>query len=193
MFIRILSAFFRRMYRWARVWKFNILSTNKYFGDAPQKKQPTFLSGQGKIFFGKGVKIGVTTSPKFWSSECYIEARSKESEVNVGENTWINNGFSAISHKDSIKIGGWCLIGHDVFIVDSDFHCVDPASRHSGGAVDSGAVYIGDNVFIGSKVTILKKSMIGDGSVVAAGSVVSGKFPPNSLIAGNPAKLVRTV
>ena len=160
-------------------------------GLAPMQYQPLLLAGSGTITFQTNVSIGVSSSPKFWSSECYIEARSTSAKVEIGQNTWINNGFSAISNSGSISIGQDCHIGHDVFIIDSDFHLLDPNKRN----VDPGSqpVYIGNNVFIGSRVTILKNAHIGDGSVVAASAVVSGKFPARSLIAGNPAKLIRTL
>jgi acetyltransferase-like isoleucine patch superfamily enzyme len=58
------------------------------------------------------------------------------------------------------------------------------------GTSESGVV-IGDNVWIGARVTVLDGSVIGEGSVVAAGSVVRGKFAPDSLIAGIPAKRLR--
>ncbi len=52
---------------------------------------------------------------------------------------------------------------------------------------------IGNNCFIGIKTIILMGANIGDNSIVGAGSVVSGKFPPNVVIAGNPARVVRSL
>ena len=55
-------------------------------------------------------------------------------------------------------------------------------------------IKIGDNVWIGWNCTVLKGVQIGKNSVVAAGSVVlRGKYPNNSLIAGNPAKVVKVL
>ena len=183
----------RRFLRLARVKKFQLLSTNTWIGHQPISYQPLLLMGHGKIEFCEKVKIGVSSSPGFWSSECYIEARSAKSKVIVGANTWINNSFSAISEDSVISIGADCLIGHNVFIIDSNFHSLNPDLRHGGGKTTSKEVCVGNNVFIGSCVTILKNTHIGDGSVVAAGAVVSGTFPSRSLIAGNPAKLMRTI
>jgi galactoside O-acetyltransferase len=61
----------------------------------------------------------------------------------------------------------------------------DPAS----GA--SAPVIIEDDVFIGTQVMILKGTRIGKGSVVGAGSVVAGEIPPQVLVAGNPAQVLR--
>lgn len=187
----LIKGAFRRLLRLGRRLKFQLLSTNTWTGHAPKQNQALLLAGRGIVTFHRNVRIGVSTSPKFWSSECYIEARSTSAKVEIGQNTWINNNFSAISNSGSILIGQNCQIGHDVFIIDSDFHFLDPDKRN----IDPGSqpVNIGNNVFIGSHVTILKNVRIDDSSVVAAGAVVSGTFPARSLIAGNPAKLIRTL
>jgi acetyltransferase-like isoleucine patch superfamily enzyme len=59
-------------------------------------------------------------------------------------------------------------------------------------APPSSPIVIGDNVWIGTRVLILKGARIGSNSVIAAGAVVvAGEYPPNSLIAGNPARVVK--
>ena len=53
-------------------------------------------------------------------------------------------------------------------------------------------IVIGDHVWIGMNVIVLKGVTIGEGSIVAAGSVVNKDVPPHCLVAGVPAKVVKT-
>ncbi|HOP59466.1 MAG TPA: acyltransferase, partial [Bacteroidales bacterium] len=53
-----------------------------------------------------------------------------------------------------------------------------------------GKIKIGNNVFIGNNCTILPGTTVGDNCIIGAGSVVRGNFPENSVIVGNPAKVV---
>lgn len=190
---RLFKSFLRFLFRLARKLKYQALSENTCKGPRPKMKQPLLLAGSGEISFGTNVKIGVSSSPNLYSSYCYIEARSVSAKIKIGRNTRINNNFSVISQSGSISVGQNCLIGHDVFIIDSDFHQLNPDLRHSGPKSMSQPVYIGSNVYIGSRAIILKNTVIGDGSVVAAGAVASGAFPSRSLIAGNPAKVIRAL
>lgn len=188
---RIFKGLFRRSTRLLRVYWFLLLSTNSRVVGHPMRIQPVYYAGRGSICFGSDVKIGVNSSPGFWSTYCYIDSRDVNASITIGNRTWINNGFSAIAEKCKIQIGFNCLIGHDVTIYDSDFHSLNPSDRHCGGPIRVGDVIISDNVFIGSRATILKNTRIGSGSVVGAGAVVSGEFPANCLIAGNPAVVIR--
>ena len=63
--------------------------------------------------------------------------------------------------------------------------------REELGPVDIfGKIIIGNNVFFGQNCTVLSNTIIGDNCIIGAGSVVRGKFPENSVIIGNPAKVV---
>jgi len=108
--------------------------------------------------------------------------------LEIGDRTFINYGAD-IAATGHVSIGADCLIGTHVIVLDNDFH----------GVVDRNTipsprpVCIGDRVWIGSRAVILPGVNIGDGSVIGAGSVVTRDFPANSVLAGNPAQLLREV
>ena len=80
-------------------------------------------------------------------------------------------------------------------ILDNDFHPVEIEARNGvcKEKIGTKPVVIGKNCFIGCNTLILKGTQLGDGCVVGAGAVVSGKFPPNSVIVGNPGKVIKTI
>ncbi len=107
--------------------------------------------------------------------------------------------------EQEIRIGSHCLISWNVGIADSDFHPLAPAQRRIDAEalapffenrpprpkLVTAPVIIGDNVWIGMNAVILKGVTIGDNSVVAAGSVVTKNIEPNTVVAGNPAVVVK--
>lgn len=103
---------------------------------------------------------------------------------------------SAVIHsRSSITIGSHVKIGANVRILDHDFHSVEAEYRITSADRDhirTKPVCIGDACFIGTNAMILKGTNLGARSIVAAGSVVFGlKVPPDSLVKGNPAEIVR--
>lgn len=111
--------------------------------------------------------------------------------ITIGEDTGISGG--CICAALSITIGRNCLIGANVTISDFDFHAIKHTNRrYNNNAQDIPAlpIVIEDNVFIGTGSIILKGVSIGENSVVGAGSVVTKSFPKNSILAGNPAKVI---
>ncbi len=122
-----------------------------------------------------------------------ICARTKEARILIGEDCGISG--ATIYARKSIVIGDRTLIGANTKILDNDFHPVDAEARFRDdkGLIGTRPVKIGNDCFIGCNCLILKGTELGDGCVVGAGSVVTGKFPANSVIGGNPARLLRTV
>ena len=110
-------------------------------------------------------------------------------KVSIGNKVGISG--STIYSWDKIVIGDRTQIGANSKIVDTDFHALEQNERANESGAQTRPVIIGADVFIGMNTIILKGTKIGDGCVVGAGSVVSGEFPANSVIAGNPAKIIR--
>ncbi len=86
---------------------------------------------------------------------------------------------------ESVTIGSHVLVSWDVNILENNFHTT------TDGGIRSAPLTIADRVWIGCRAIILSGVTIGEGSVVAAGSVVTGDVAPGTLVAGNPARMIR--
>lgn len=88
--------------------------------------------------------------------------------------------------RRAVTVGTDCLVAWDTFITDCDWH-------RFGDKVVVEETTIGDHVWIAAGAKILKGASIGDNSVVAAqAAVTSGSYPPRTLLAGVPARAVRS-
>jgi acetyltransferase-like isoleucine patch superfamily enzyme len=108
-----------------------------------------------------------------------------EASIIIGNDVGISS--SVISCSSSIRIGDRTLIGADCIVTDTDFHSI-PLSHDNPPRTQP--VSIGSDVFVGTRCIILKGIEIGDGAVIGAGSVVTVNIPPNSVAAGNPARVI---
>ena len=112
---------------------------------------------------------------------------AKNGSLVLGERVFINTGATVVA-THSIVLGDDCLIGDLAAIFDCDFHPIEP-SRSTRVA----PVRLGANVWVGRAATILPGVTIGDHAVIAAGSIVTGDVPARTLVAGAPARPIRTL
>jgi acetyltransferase-like isoleucine patch superfamily enzyme len=103
----------------------------------------------------------------------------------------------------SIEIGNRVLISHSVNIFDNLTHPLKATERHAQArqiftsghpreiSLDEKPIKIGDDAWIGACALVLRGVSVGEGGVVAAGAVVTKDVPPYSVVAGNPAVVVR--
>lgn len=125
-------------------------------------------------------------------------------QIEIGQDCYLGER-TYIWSADSIKIGDRVLISHNVNIHDTNSHSMDSVLRHqhfikimSQGHpvvndvdIKSKNIVIEDDVWIGFNSTILKGVRIGKGSIIAACSVVTKDVPEFSIVAGNPAKVIK--
>ncbi len=169
-----------------RVSVFN--SSKIKFGKYLKIGNDVHLSALGKqgIFIGNNVGIGAYSRVVVSTSMNNLGAFIKiGSNVGLGE-------FAYLGGAGGLEIGDECIVGQ-YFSCHPENHVVSDlkaAIRHQG--VTRHGIKIGSNCWIGSKVTILDGVEIGSGCIIAAGAVVTKSFPANAVIAGVPAKLIKS-
>jgi acetyltransferase-like isoleucine patch superfamily enzyme len=110
-------------------------------------------------------------------------------DIRVGRNVFINQNCT-IYDLGGVDIGDDVMIGPNVSIITSG-HPLEPSRRRSG--VTAAPIVIGRNVWIAAGATIIGGVTVGENSVVAAGAVVTRDVPPNVLVAGVPATVIRAL
>jgi acetyltransferase-like isoleucine patch superfamily enzyme len=124
--------------------------------------------------------------------------------ITIGDYCYVGDGTRVWSGK-RVAIGHRVLISHNVNIFDNLVHPYNARARHnqfkqivSVGqprqcALDDRPIDIQDDVLIGAGATILRGVTIGRGAIVGAASVVTADVPPYVVVAGNPARVVRSL
>lgn len=127
---------------------------------------------------GKPIDLSTTIFPPFYTNFGRF--------ITLGKNVFINHACSFLD------IGG-IVIEDDVMIgprvnITSENHPLDPSDRK---ALIPKTVHIKRNAWIGAGATILPGVTVGENAVVAAGAVVNRDVPPNTVVAGVPAKIIK--
>ena len=129
---------------------------------------------------GKEVDEGFGLFPPFYT-DC-------GKNIQLGRRVFINSGC-CFQDQGGIEIGDDALIGHQVVIATLN-HDLHPLRR---GSMTHKPVKIGKKVWIGAHATILPGVTIGNGAVIAAGAVVTKDVPPNTVVGGVPAKILKEI
>lgn len=140
-------------------------------------------------------KIWLKLFPHFTKS-CDLVDRLRSQGIEIGKGTTFYSPASIridVQRPWMISIGEYCKITAGCVILAHDYSRSVIRRSHNMIIGEAGKTVIGDNVFIGMNSIILMGAKIGNNSIVGAGSVVKGIFPDNSVIAGNPARVVCTL
>lgn len=130
--------------------------------------------------FGKPVDSSFRVFPPFYTDF--------GKNITVGKNVFIN-ACCHFQDQGGITLGDNCLVGHNVVFATLN-HGFAPEERQS---MLPAPIVVGRNVWIGSNSTILQGVTIGDNSIIAAGSVVTKDVPANAIVAGVPARFIRSI
>ncbi len=123
-----------------------------------------------KYLRGHGVKVGKNVN--FREPSTMMIDFSRPCSIEIGNNLDINRGFTILTH---------------------DFGTFVFRTKYQDFVNSWGGVKLGSNIVIGENVTILKGVTIGDNCIIGLGSVVTRSVPPNSVVAGCPAKVISSL
>ncbi len=133
------------------------------------KKYTKYLKDIGIKFTGDEKKI------KFIDSSAYFDG-TDYSIISIGDNVTISREVMFLTHDYSITTA-FCTIGKKI-------------ARHEGEPFFLKGISIGNDSFIGARVSLLPGAKIGNNCIIGACSVVKGTIPDNSIVIGNPAKII---
>lgn len=139
----------------------------------------------------RGISLGndVLIGRRAWLD---ISRYTRGAQIIIKDGTQIGRN-SIISAAKKITIGEKCLVSYNVSFLDHDHNFIPNLSPLDSGISTAKEIVIGDNCFIGAHSFILKGVNLGEHCVIGANSVVTESFPAFSVIAGNPAKLIKTL
>lgn len=160
------------------------------FPGARLVRRPFYVRGRRGIRWGRGFTTGVGVRLDVFRADGTPALR-------FGDHVQIND-YVHIGAIEEIVVGNHVLIASRVFITDHNHGTYGHPDRESLPSIPpsqrpwaSQPVRIGDRVWIGEQVCILPGVTIGDGAIVGAGSVVTRDVAANTIVAGNPARVIR--
>lgn len=159
--------------------------------------QNAVLVIEDDCIIGPGCIIDVSNSICRIGASSYVGRHSiihlDNAVVNIEEKFSCGSSFQLGAGQFAVcKIAQDCMFSTDIRIQCSDSHnYFDYAKKQNIGMTKQYCVNVGEHVWVGAKSNLLYGTDIGAGSIVGMGSLVNGKFPPNTVLAGNPARVVR--
>jgi acetyltransferase-like isoleucine patch superfamily enzyme len=131
--------------------------------------------GEGAMFMGVPTIVGTGRPLK---------------RLRVGRRVFVNvGGYWELN--DCIEIDDGVSIGHEVMLLTTTHVLGDGLAR--AGELRHGPIHIGAGVWIGARSTVLPGVTIGSGAVIAAATVVRRDVPPNTMVGGNPAAVIKSL
>ena len=141
-------------------------------------------SKRNKLLYSllKNAKEGLWVEPPFYCDYGY--------NIKAGKNVFMNFNCCILDVME-VKIGDNCMLGPNVQIYTAT-HPLEANQRNSGREFAK-PITIGNNVWIGGNAVICPGVDIGNNVVIGAGAIVTKSFPDDVFIAGNPARIIKTI
>lgn len=163
-------------------------------------------------WFSEPLPGNVELGPRSWlySSYAFRHFHSQRpTGLRVGHDTGLYDGtFFDLGPNGEVEIGNYCtlvgaiintngrivihdfvLIAHEVVLADS-FAGI-PGTALEGRPASDPAIELGENSWVGARAVLLEGARVGAGAIIGAAAVVDFEVPPYSVVAGNPARVVR--
>lgn len=192
--IRLLFIIYRKIEVFLHRTRLRILKSKfKFFGDGADFAKHIMFKGRQCISIGENSYIDEHSVISAWTD---YRGKKYFPTIEIGKNCHIG-AYNHITAINRIVIGDGVLTGKWVTITDNSHGQLIPEQIEVQPALrtlhSKGNVIIEKNVWICDKATIVAGVIIGEGVIVAANAVVTKNVPPYSLVAGNPAKIVKTL
>ena len=149
----------------------------------------------GPVFFGRGLELHIARNGRVnlgrfvWLGDG-TKIRCHEGVVEIGPKTVLGQECTISAYR-RVRIGEQCVIADRAMFIDFDHGVVEVERpiRHQG--IYKRDTRIGNNVWIGYGACILRGVTVGDNAIIGTSAVVTKNVPPNAVVGGVPAKIIR--
>lgn len=155
-----------------------------YFGTGVILNHRFSFRGRGCLTIGDHVNLWAHEEPnRFFTYK-------RNAHITIGAHTRLNG--VTIQSATAVTIENHCDIASAI-LMDTDFHAIDYHTRNDVTATRTAPILIKKHVWLAGQCAILKGVTVGEGSVVGFRAVVTKDVPPNVVVAGNPAMIVKEI
>ncbi|HOQ11005.1 MAG: putative acetyltransferase [Spirochaetes bacterium ADurb.Bin218] len=143
------------------------------------------------VVYGPNIHLGkncvIVGADGFRTTLTTVSYNGHQGSIKIGDNVLIMNGVR-VSSASEIVIGDDCMLANFCYIMDADWHDIYDRTSSPG---KTAPVILERGVWVGDSAIICKGVRIGENSIIGAGSVVRKDVPPNCVVIGNPARVVK--